>query len=189
MFSFPFPTTAWKSQHKFAFKRLQSFLFRLGTLLIPWISLPISCFLKYNSIPFIRILQIVGFRMKAPSGSVWDCLLIHCFVFLVSWVLWFISQFWFIFIRAVGFVCSNLVWALNKKIMRSFKNFCTKKTLIGLGLGQFLSLLITSTGFASSELAKRGTFFLVFCFLLFIVFFSIEFSCPFLFGTWGFYAL
>jgi solute carrier family 35 protein F1/2 len=28
--------------------------------------------------------------------------------------------------------------------------------LIGLGLGQFLSLLITSTGFTSSELAKRG---------------------------------
>ncbi|XP_038886581.1 solute carrier family 35 member F1-like [Benincasa hispida] len=40
--------------------------------------------------------------------------------------------------------------------MRNFKDFCTKSTLIGLGLGQFLSLLITSTGFASSELAKRG---------------------------------
>lgn len=32
----------------------------------------------------------------------------------------------------------------------------TKKTLIGLGLGQFLSLLITSTGFSSSELARKG---------------------------------
>ncbi|KAK7819186.1 solute carrier family 35 member f1 [Quercus suber] len=40
--------------------------------------------------------------------------------------------------------------------MMSFKQFWTKKTLIGLGLGQFLSLLITSTGFTSSELAKRG---------------------------------
>ncbi|KAB2039565.1 hypothetical protein ES319_D02G018400v1 [Gossypium barbadense] len=36
------------------------------------------------------------------------------------------------------------------------KQFWTKKTLVGLGLGQFLSLLITSTGFSSSELAKRG---------------------------------
>ncbi|KAM7252977.1 hypothetical protein ACFE04_025595 [Oxalis oulophora] len=34
--------------------------------------------------------------------------------------------------------------------------FWTKKTLIGLGLGQFLSLLITSTGFSSSELSRRG---------------------------------
>ncbi|KAM7257291.1 hypothetical protein ACFE04_013032 [Oxalis oulophora] len=36
------------------------------------------------------------------------------------------------------------------------KEFWTKKTLIGLGLGQFLSLLITSTGFTSSELARKG---------------------------------
>nr|CAB3481596.1 unnamed protein product [Digitaria exilis]CAB3483681.1 unnamed protein product [Digitaria exilis] len=28
--------------------------------------------------------------------------------------------------------------------------------LLGLALGQFVSLLITSTGFASSELARRG---------------------------------
>ncbi|KAK4855170.1 hypothetical protein QYF36_004682 [Acer negundo] len=40
--------------------------------------------------------------------------------------------------------------------MISLKEFCTKKTLLGLGLGQFLSLLITSTGFASSELARKG---------------------------------
>ncbi|XP_012481577.2 LOW QUALITY PROTEIN: uncharacterized protein LOC105796410 [Gossypium raimondii] len=40
--------------------------------------------------------------------------------------------------------------------MVNFKQFWTKKTLVGLGLGQFLSLLITSTGFSSSELAKRG---------------------------------
>ncbi|XP_022137946.1 solute carrier family 35 member F1-like isoform X1 [Momordica charantia] len=40
--------------------------------------------------------------------------------------------------------------------MRSFKQLWTKKTWVGLGLGQFLSLLITSTGFSSSELAKRG---------------------------------
>ncbi|KAK0608937.1 hypothetical protein LWI29_038399 [Acer saccharum] len=40
--------------------------------------------------------------------------------------------------------------------MNSLKEFCTKKTLLGLGLGQFLSLLITSTGFASSELARKG---------------------------------
>ncbi|TKY50547.1 Solute carrier family 35 member F1 [Spatholobus suberectus] len=40
--------------------------------------------------------------------------------------------------------------------MLSFDQFWSRKTLIGLGLGQFLSLLITSTGFTSSELAKRG---------------------------------
>ncbi|WCJ41462.1 hypothetical protein M5689_022331 [Euphorbia peplus] len=40
--------------------------------------------------------------------------------------------------------------------MVDFKKFWTKKTLIGLGLGQFLSLLITSTGFTTNELVKRG---------------------------------
>ncbi|XP_031284058.1 solute carrier family 35 member F2-like isoform X2 [Pistacia vera] len=40
--------------------------------------------------------------------------------------------------------------------MMNFKDFWTKKILVGLGLGQFLSLLITSTGFASSELARKG---------------------------------
>ncbi|XP_057958847.1 uncharacterized protein LOC131151604 [Malania oleifera] len=40
--------------------------------------------------------------------------------------------------------------------MMSFQEFCTHKTLVGLGLGQLLSLLITSTGFSSSELARRG---------------------------------
>ncbi|KAL8483159.1 hypothetical protein ACS0TY_026007 [Phlomoides rotata] len=33
---------------------------------------------------------------------------------------------------------------------------CRKKTILAIGLGQFLSLLITSTGFSSSELAKKG---------------------------------
>ena len=64
--------------------------------------------------------------------------------------------------------------------MRSFKDFCTKKTLIGLGLGQFLSLLITSTGFASSELAKRGAFFVFFCILFLFMVFLIEFACAIL---------
>ena len=41
--------------------------------------------------------------------------------------------------------------------MLSFKEFCTTKTLVALGLGQFLSLVITSTGFSSSELARRGS--------------------------------
>ncbi|KAI5653551.1 hypothetical protein M9H77_30738 [Catharanthus roseus] len=40
--------------------------------------------------------------------------------------------------------------------MADFKKYWTKRTVLGLGLGQFLSLLITSTGFSSSELAKRG---------------------------------
>ncbi|GAU16541.1 hypothetical protein TSUD_167720 [Trifolium subterraneum] len=39
--------------------------------------------------------------------------------------------------------------------MVDFKKFLTKNNLIGLGLGQFLSLLITATGFASSDLAKK----------------------------------
>lgn len=38
----------------------------------------------------------------------------------------------------------------------TFDEFWSKKTLIGLGLGQFVSLLITSTGFTSSELSRRG---------------------------------
>ncbi|XP_019054623.1 PREDICTED: solute carrier family 35 member F1-like [Nelumbo nucifera] len=40
--------------------------------------------------------------------------------------------------------------------MVNFGKIWTRKTLIGLGLGQFLSLLITSTSFSSSELARRG---------------------------------
>ncbi|KAG1331311.1 solute carrier family 35 member F1 [Cocos nucifera] len=40
--------------------------------------------------------------------------------------------------------------------MVNFDEFWSKKTLIGLGLGQFVSLLITSTGFTSSELSRRG---------------------------------
>ncbi|KAL8255502.1 hypothetical protein R6Q59_030569 [Mikania micrantha] len=40
--------------------------------------------------------------------------------------------------------------------MVGFKCFFTKKTLIGLFLGQILSLFITLTGFSSSELARRG---------------------------------
>ncbi|KAK1435264.1 hypothetical protein QVD17_01025 [Tagetes erecta] len=40
--------------------------------------------------------------------------------------------------------------------MVGFKGLFTKKTLIGLFLGQILSLFITSTGFSSSELARKG---------------------------------
>ncbi|KAJ0806698.1 putative solute carrier family 35 member SLC35F1/F2/F6 [Helianthus annuus] len=39
--------------------------------------------------------------------------------------------------------------------MVGFKGLFTKKTLFGLFLGQILSLFITSTGFSSSELARR----------------------------------
>ncbi|XP_061367642.1 uncharacterized protein LOC133310691 [Gastrolobium bilobum] len=41
-------------------------------------------------------------------------------------------------------------------MMTIFEKFWTRNTLIGLGLGQFLSLLITSTGFTSDQLAKKG---------------------------------
>ncbi|GLT96762.1 hypothetical protein SLE2022_143630 [Rubroshorea leprosula] len=44
---------------------------------------------------------------------------------------------------------------MTGRMIRS-REFWTKKTLIGLGLGQFLSLLITSTGFTSSELASKN---------------------------------
>ncbi|XP_068661355.1 uncharacterized protein [Aristolochia californica] len=40
--------------------------------------------------------------------------------------------------------------------MVDFKGFCSNKTLVALGLGQFISLLITSTGFSSSELSRKG---------------------------------
>lgn len=51
--------------------------------------------------------------------------------------------------------------------MMMFKEFWVKKTLVGLGLGQFLSLLITSTGFSSSSLAKKGLIVLLFVFVLY----------------------
>ncbi|VFQ63027.1 unnamed protein product [Cuscuta campestris] len=38
----------------------------------------------------------------------------------------------------------------------TLKELWSKKTILSLGLGQALSLLITSTGFASSELARKG---------------------------------
>ncbi|KAK8931267.1 hypothetical protein KSP39_PZI016101 [Platanthera zijinensis] len=40
--------------------------------------------------------------------------------------------------------------------MVSITKFLSKRWLIGLALGQFVSLLITSTGFASSELSRKG---------------------------------
>ena len=70
--------------------------------------------------------------------------------------------------------------------MVTSKEFWTKKTLVGLGLGQLLSLLITSTGFSSSELARKGLslslslsllianlqpYFFLFCYLLLILLF------------------
>lgn len=64
------------------------------------------------------------------------------------------------FISQLGSGNNNLLFILLvKKRMISFKELWTKKTLLGLGLGQFLSLLITSTGFSSSELARKGLFF------------------------------
>lgn len=40
--------------------------------------------------------------------------------------------------------------------MVALDKFLSKKRLTGLALGQFVSLLITSTGFASSELSRKG---------------------------------
>ncbi|GAB4834163.1 hypothetical protein Ancab_032427 [Ancistrocladus abbreviatus] len=40
--------------------------------------------------------------------------------------------------------------------MERIKQFVKRRTVVGILLGQFLSLIITSTGFSSSELARRG---------------------------------
>jgi hypothetical protein len=34
--------------------------------------------------------------------------------------------------------------------------WCSRKTMVALGLGQIVSLIVTSTGLASSELSRRG---------------------------------
>ncbi|RWW38752.1 hypothetical protein BHE74_00055984 [Ensete ventricosum] len=46
--------------------------------------------------------------------------------------------------------------SLRRSIREKWKKVWTKRALMGLVLGQFVSLLITSTGFSSSELARRG---------------------------------
>jgi hypothetical protein len=71
---------------------------------------------------------------------------------LNSFIHYFIDQFCFV-------VASKLT--ITTTTMVDFKKYFTKNNLIGLGLGQFLSLLITATGFASSDLAKRGTHILI----------------------------
>ncbi|MFS7985870.1 putative solute carrier family 35 member SLC35F1/F2/F6 [Helianthus anomalus] len=43
--------------------------------------------------------------------------------------------------------------------MVNFKEIVSNNRVVGLVLGQILSLLITSTGFSSSELARRGLYF------------------------------
>ncbi|THU67675.1 hypothetical protein C4D60_Mb05t27200 [Musa balbisiana] len=45
---------------------------------------------------------------------------------------------------------------LRRSIREKWRKIWTKRSLMGLLLGQFVSLLITSTGFSSSELARRG---------------------------------
>jgi len=59
---------------------------------------------------------------------------------------------------------SELGFVPFRNMMLNFGRLWTSHTLIGLGLGQFLSLLITSTGFTSSELAKKGFLHLFFFF-------------------------
>nr|XP_018686248.1 PREDICTED: solute carrier family 35 member F1-like isoform X6 [Musa acuminata subsp. malaccensis] len=46
--------------------------------------------------------------------------------------------------------------SLRRSIREKWKKVWTKRALMGLVLGQFVSLLITSTAFSSSELARRG---------------------------------
>ncbi|MFS8021978.1 putative major intrinsic protein [Helianthus anomalus] len=43
--------------------------------------------------------------------------------------------------------------------MVNFKEIVSNKRVVGLVLGQIFSLLITSTGFSSSKLARRGLYF------------------------------
>ncbi|WOL16100.1 solute carrier family 35 member F1-like isoform X2 [Canna indica] len=44
----------------------------------------------------------------------------------------------------------------SQSLREKWKKIWTKRAMMGLVLGQFVSLLITSTGFSSSELARRG---------------------------------
>ncbi|CAL9174002.1 unnamed protein product [Musa hybrid cultivar] len=46
--------------------------------------------------------------------------------------------------------------SLRRSVCEKWEKVWTKRALMGLVLGQFVSLLITSTGFSSSELARRG---------------------------------
>ena len=87
-----------------------------------------------------------GIKMGFLEMGIWEFYVVGCFYFLVF------SNYFLFFDR----------WGLGREEkMLSSKEFWTKKTLVGLGLGQFLSLLITSTGFSSSELARRGLFFCI----------------------------
>lgn len=53
----------------------------------------------------------------------------------------------------------SLSFSSGNQKMVNFDGLWSKKTWVGLGLGQFVSLLITSTGFSSSELSRRGEAF------------------------------
>ncbi|XP_064991492.1 uncharacterized protein LOC135585765 isoform X2 [Musa acuminata AAA Group] len=46
--------------------------------------------------------------------------------------------------------------SLRRSVCEKWEKVWTKRALMGLVLGQIVSLLITSTGFSSSELARRG---------------------------------
>ena len=91
------------------------------------------------------------------------------FCCFLNWVFVFLEKY--ISIPCWVFALENLCC----KKMMSYKQFWTKKTLIGLGLGQFLSLLITSTGFTSSELAKRGILMMPLC--MYVCVLHLVFSC------------
>lgn len=72
--------------------------------------------------------------------------------------------------------------------MVKLDEFLSKKTLIGLGLGQFVSLLNTSTGFTSSELARRGFSIVSSLFSIHkncIFFVCVNFFFQFFFGNQG----
>ncbi|KAK9668666.1 hypothetical protein RND81_13G076500 [Saponaria officinalis] len=48
--------------------------------------------------------------------------------------------------------------------MGKMREIMKKKRLMAIVLGQFLSLVITSTGFTSSELARKVAFYVHLCF-------------------------
>lgn len=60
-------------------------------------------------------------------------------------------------------------------MVKKWKDFWTKSTLQCLVLGQILSLLVTTTGFTSSLLAKKG-----FLILFFFACLSLRHICPLL---------
>ena len=78
-------------------------------------------------------------KMGFQQTGIWEFCVVGCFDFFQIIILFLIGGFW-----------------EGKKGCWVLRNFGQIRLWWGLGLGQLLSLLNTSTDFASSELARRG---------------------------------